>query len=269
MSELQGYMTHVHPAGRQLRLQLLSTWGDPHYIGLNGIQLLSPTGAPLRITGAQLSADPPSIASLPQLANDPRTVDKLVDGSNASYDDRHMFLAPFTPGRMNSVKVDLGYGERIAALRLWNYAKTSTRGVRNFEVLLDGNLIYQGTARPAPPRAGSSLHAASDFVQTVLFTNNEDIIRAEAENVYTHEDLEDGLQIFDNGTKIGGGTSSRPEEMVRPTTSVVGAAPPTARRGARPVGVGMGSARQQATLAAAQARSAAALRRPVGSGGGR
>ena len=251
-------------------MQLLSTWGDPHYIGLNGVQLLSPNGTAIFISPAQVTADPPSIASLPQLANDPRTVDKLVDGTNSSYDDRHMFLAPFTPGRSNTIKIDLGYGERIAALRLWNYAKTSTRGVRTFEVLLDGNLLYQGSARPAPPRIGSSLHASSDFVQTVLFTDSEEIIRAEAQNVYTQVDLEDGLQIFDNGAKVSGSAaSSAPENIIRPNTSVVGAAPPTARRGARPVGVGAGAARvgsahQQATLAAAQARSAAALRRPVG-----
>ena len=262
--ELQDYIVQVHPAGRILKLQLLGTWGDPHYIGLNGVQVVLASGQPVPLSAQQVSAEPPSIASLPHLANDPRTVDKLVDGVNSSYDDRHMFLAPFTPGRSNCVKIDLGCAERIAAVRLWNYSKTTTRGVRSFEILLDGALIYQGGARPAPPRVGSSLHAPNDFVQTILFTDNEEIIRAEAEHVYSTEDLEDGLQIFDNGAKISGGSSTRPEDVVRPTTSAVGAAPPTARRGARPVGLGGGSAHQQATLAAAQARSAAALRRPVG-----
>jgi hypothetical protein len=302
ISQLQDYVTPIHPAGRVLRLVLSSTWGDPHYIGLNGIELLDPSGQPIFLNPPQISADPPSIASLPQLKSDPRTVDKLVDGTNASYDDRHMFLAPFVPGRSNHVRIELGRTERVAALRIWNYAKTSTRGVRNFEVLLDGSLIYQGSARPAPPRSGASVMAASDFVQTVLFTDNEQIIRAEAMNVYTHQDLEDNLQIFDNGQKLGGGPAMRPEEMVRPGTSVVGAAPPTARGGHRPTGdnrhvrvsiaVTLNSRvpgqprslsrsssrvlpathtataclppRAQAVIAAAQARSAGALRRPVG-----
>jgi hypothetical protein len=144
-------MTHVHPAGRVLTLVLVSTWGDAHYIGLNGLQLLSPSGAPIRLTPAMLTADPPSIASLPQLANDPRTLDKLVDGTNATYDDRHMFLAPYTPGRANTVRVDLGCLEGIAAVRLWNYAKTSTRGVRSFEILIDGSLC----ASPSPPHTAA------------------------------------------------------------------------------------------------------------------
>ena len=77
------------------------------------------------------------------------------------------------------------------------------------------------------------MHAPSDFVQTVLFTDNEEVIRVEAAHVYTQEDLEDGLQIFDNGEKIAGSSGARADEVLRPSTSVVGAAPPTARRGQR------------------------------------
>ena len=234
LAMLQDYAVTLHPTGRVLTLVLLSTWGDPHYLGLNGVALLSPSGVPLRLSASQVSAEPPSIAALAHSKSDPRTADKLVDGVNASYDDRHMFLAPYTPGRSNLVQLDLGRAETIGAVQLWNYAKTSTRGVRSFELLLDGNLLYKGTARPAPLRVGSAVRSEDDFVQTILFTDNEDVIRAEAAHVYTQEDLEDGLQIYENGTKLAGSSAARPEEILRPSTSVVGAAPPTARRGARP-----------------------------------
>ena len=120
-------------------------------------------------------------------------------------------------------------------------------------------------ARPAPPRQGDALQAASDFVQSVLFTDNESIIRQEAEHVYSHDDLEDGLAIFDNGHKLGGGANGpRPEEIIRPQTSAVGAAPPTARGGARPTGDN-----RHSVIAAAQSRSNNALRRPLGFQAGR
>lgn len=95
LSALQDYETAVHPLGSEVRLVLHSTWGDRHYIGLNGLQLLDPTGAPLALSVDRIDADPSSIATLPQMQRDPRTVDKLIDGVNATYDDRHMWLAPF------------------------------------------------------------------------------------------------------------------------------------------------------------------------------
>ena len=89
------------------------------------------------------------------------------------YDDRHMFLAPFTPGRANTVRVDLGRTERVAAVRLWNYAKTSSRGVRAFEITIDGSLVYQGTARPAPLRQGNAVAAVRDGGQRTIKNHQE------------------------------------------------------------------------------------------------
>lgn len=41
----------------------------------------------------------------------------------------------------------------FAALRLWNYAKTPTRGVNEFEVEIDGLKAFRGFARPCPDSA--------------------------------------------------------------------------------------------------------------------
>ncbi len=37
------------PRGEQLVLNLKSTWGDRHYIGLNGIEIFSSEGQPVMI----------------------------------------------------------------------------------------------------------------------------------------------------------------------------------------------------------------------------
>ena len=104
---------------------------------------------------ASTSCAPHSVNDLPEVKGDPRTPDKLVDGVNDTYDDAHMWLAPFARGSnllsISLTSVQRG-GQRIGALRLWNYAKTAARGVRHFAVYIDGALLYQGSLRPAPPR---------------------------------------------------------------------------------------------------------------------
>ena len=70
------------PRGRSLVINILSTWGDPHYVGLMGIEIFDGNGhlVTLSNTETQLMADPADINVLAEYANDPRTVDKLLDG---------------------------------------------------------------------------------------------------------------------------------------------------------------------------------------------
>ena len=88
------------PVGRRLTFNILSTWGDPYYVGLMGIELFDGSGYPIHLDNVsqQLWADPPDINILPEYDNDPRVIENLVDGFNYTADDLHAWLAPFTPG---------------------------------------------------------------------------------------------------------------------------------------------------------------------------
>lgn len=81
-------------------MEIFSTWGDSHYVGLSGIEFFSNEGMPIRIASPKESvkATPSDINVLPEYDRDPRTCDKLVDGHYLTCDDLHMWLAPFTPG---------------------------------------------------------------------------------------------------------------------------------------------------------------------------
>ena len=54
----------------------------------------------MSIKSSQIVCNPRSVADLPGNQGDVRTPDKLVDGVNNTYDDRHMWLTPWTPGQV-------------------------------------------------------------------------------------------------------------------------------------------------------------------------
>ena len=69
--------------------------------------------------------------------------------------------------------------------------------------------------RLAPARVSGTSAPASDFVQTVLFTDNERLIEAERDHVYNKSDLEEGLVIFDNGQRLTVRRTSRTARIAR------------------------------------------------------
>lgn len=135
----------VLPQGQRLVINILSTWGDRHYVGLNGLEVFSSSGEPLR--PAHIRADPPDINILPAYGKDPRVVTNLIDGVNRTQDDMHLWLAPFTPGRSHTIFLDFAAPYQVAMIRVWNYNKSrihSFRGVKEVEMLLDGRCIFRG-----------------------------------------------------------------------------------------------------------------------------
>ena len=81
-----------------------------------------------------ITADPADINILPEYGQDPRTVDKLIDGVNLSTDDMHAWLAPLCDDKkINLVSMKFSRNFRIALIRIWNYNKSrihSGRGVK-------------------------------------------------------------------------------------------------------------------------------------------
>ena len=162
-----------------VRLSLLSTWGDPNYIGLSGVELSDDRGQPITLSRPreQLRATPSGVHELPGLQDDPRTVDKLVDGVNTTSDASHMWLAPFTPGERHELVIEIGADVTISRLRLWNYNASRShaqRGARHCELRVDADAspVWGGELKCAGgTNVGSHRH-----VTDLIFTDDATVL---------------------------------------------------------------------------------------------
>eukprot|EP00899_Mesostigma_viride_P002268 jgi/Mesvir1/12041/Mv00327-RA.2 len=159
-------------------INILSTWGDAHYVGLTGIEMMDSYGNPIVLDDvySQVVADPPSVNVLPGYGgSDPRTVDKLFNGVNYTCDDSQMWLTPFTPGRSHTISVRFRKTVRLSCIRFWNYNKSrvhSGRGAQYIEITLDGRIIFKGEISRAPGECEGSEEAT----ECILFASDDALL---------------------------------------------------------------------------------------------
>ena len=181
-------------------------------------------------------AIPPSLTILPGMVNDVRTLDKLFDGHNSTWDDRHMWLTPFVPQKGNVVYIFFNSPVAVSMIKLWNYSKTPARGVQHFQILLDDALLYDGRLRrsPADPATSPSSSVPSDteadFGQTVLFTRDPALLGRERGRIFPEQSNQEICFINDNKILVSKARSSagasaafsnsKSYPQMRPSTSV-------------------------------------------------
>jgi len=193
----QDYECALLPTGYVFKLRLLSTHGDQHFIGLNGIEIYDAANQPISLTMSNIHAEPRSIAELPECRNDMRTLDKLIDQVNDTWNDRHMWLTPYNPDETNHLYVIFDEPVAISMIKIWNYSKTPERGVEELEVYVDDVLFYKGELRKAPSASDSQW----SFGQSILFTNDPIIYQNEKDNIYRISNNEQMVVFINNNSK--------------------------------------------------------------------
>lgn len=182
-----------------LKFMLYATHGDDHYMGLTGLQINGPDGTKLPITQENMVAFPNSVNDLPEAkGGDIRTLDKLVDGVNNTWDHRHMWLAPFNK-RPSLLYVYFDSPVQIGMIKVWNYSKTPSRGCSHMQIFCDDHIVFDGNLRKAPSKENEG-----DFGQSILFCSTPALVDLEMGSVYRVSGDQDVLFVNEKKLKSQG-----------------------------------------------------------------
>lgn len=200
---VQDYVAPVLPRAHTWRFRFLSTWGDPHYMGLDAIQLFGVDGAPLSRPPMRAYAAAADVDAL--AAGDPRTAQKLflplAESAEAAPPTARSFadawLSPWEPESATELWLVFEQPVSLALLRVRNYSKSPERGVNDFELFGDDLLVFKGQLRrndhastdsgesgasgDSGAGGASGASGAGGAWQSVLFTDDAATLKREAE----------------------------------------------------------------------------------------
>ncbi|CAF1564617.1 unnamed protein product [Adineta ricciae] len=201
------------PNGFIFEFQFHSTHGDAYYVGLNGIEFYDDNGECIGLTQQNIAAYPHSVNALnPGTDDDVRTPDKLIDGENDDVNGSHSWIAPILPNIINRVFVIFDRPTSVSMIKIWNYAKTPSRGVREFSLLVDDLLVWTGILDKMNDDDDGKVYKVP--FNTILFADERILTEHEKQTVLENKNT------FDNVSSPPASRDQTVDYSKRPTTSL-------------------------------------------------
>lgn len=198
------YENSTTPEGFIIQFVIFSTWNDQYYCGLDGIELYDRLGRKIILDESSkfkncfffcfttiyaivtilflfcfldICAYPESINVLEGVSGDVRTPDKLIDGINNDTNGAHSWLAPIITKCLNRIYIVFDYPVSLSVVKLWNYSKTPNRGVKEFGILIDDLIVYNGILDKR------NYKSVKNQYRTVVFTDDANVIEQELDTL--------------------------------------------------------------------------------------
>lgn len=123
----------------KLCFQILENWGDPHFVGLTGVEFYDESGQTIAIDTDDLNGKPRDVKT-EQGNFDKRVIENLVNGENQTCENYDMWLTPFSKNSPAFLYFNLNQKRKISGVRIWNYnqdGENSFRGIKKIEIIAD------------------------------------------------------------------------------------------------------------------------------------
>ncbi|KNC50060.1 uncharacterized protein AMSG_05823 [Thecamonas trahens ATCC 50062] len=134
--------------GLVVEIVLLSNWGDLYYMGMDALRGWSLSGEELDLEALceEVVGTPPDINVLDGVSDDTRGAHNVVVPEEKRRAGMS-WLVPWHPAGKAVPRLKLVFPAPVffSCLELVNYSKTPMRGVRHFQLWVDGLLVYAGT----------------------------------------------------------------------------------------------------------------------------
>ncbi|GLD92387.1 hypothetical protein PINS_up000920 [Pythium insidiosum] len=210
----QDYEPPYFPQGLTLKFVFWNTWGDPYYLGINGMELFDYSGKRITTRPTVITASPHSVSDIysekgPAM-KDSRIPENVLSGKDKNMCAAHdSWLAPLASslGIAHGNHMYIVFDEPIviSLIKFWNYSKTPERGVKDMDIYVDDLHVFSGSLRKAPVididgcrRVGTKPLAVDDFSQPVIFSTNQAQVDLEKRKLrYCGYEEQDVLYIND------------------------------------------------------------------------
>lgn len=125
---------------KRLKIILRSSYGDPEYVGLTGLQFFDENEEPINIEKAKtIGALPKDINTVMNNCGDPRIFENVFNQINETNDDNYMWLTLYNSA--TPPYIELSYEEciNISTIKFWNYNRNGDlqRGVKQVDLIVD------------------------------------------------------------------------------------------------------------------------------------